>query len=222
MLSVVMVDDDALVLTSLRNILSSETDIAVVGTAQSGSEAIEAVRAHRPDVVMMDLHLRGDMDGVQTIRRLHEMLDPPAVLAVTGFATDAYLRGALDAGATGFLLKDDAADLLATALRMTQDGDPMVSPAMTSRLITSYVAPAADPVCQDARRRVSGLADREIQVARLIGDGKTYQDIAGELFISPSTVKSTLTSARAKIGADTSAQLAADVARARLDLPDGA
>lgn len=220
-LSVVMVDDDALVLASLRNILAGEEDIAVVGTAQSGTEAIEAVRAHRPDVVVMDLHLGGGMDGVEATRRLREQLDPPAVLAVTSFATDAYLHGALDAGATGFLLKNDATESLAAAVRMAHDGDPMISPAMTSRLITSYVAPRADPVCEAARRRVSMLSPREIEMARRIGDGKTYEDIAGELFLSPRTVSGTLTSARHKIGADTSAQLAVIVAQARVDLTDG-
>ncbi|GAA1182154.1 response regulator transcription factor [Nesterenkonia xinjiangensis] len=218
MLSVVMVDDDALVLGSLQNILSGEEDIAVVGTAPSGAEAIDAVRAHRPDVVVMDLHLGAGMDGVEAIRRIREQLAPPAVLAVTAFGTDTHLHGALDAGATGFLLKEDATEFLATALRMAHEGDPMISPAMTSRLIASYVGPRTEPVCESARRRVSGLAEREIAVARLIGAGNTYEDIAGELFISPSTVKSTLASARAKIGADTSAQLAVIVAQARLDL----
>lgn len=216
-LSVVMVDDDALVLTSLRNILAAEEDIVVAGTAQSGSEALEAVRAHRPDVVVMDLHLGGDMDGVETTRRIGEQLDPPAVLAVTSFATDAYLHGALAAGATGFLLKDDATESLAAALRMAHAGDPMTSPPMTSRLIASFIAAETDPERDEARRRVSVLSPREIEMARLIGMGRNYEDIARELFISTRTVSGTLTSARHKIGADTSAQLAVIVAQARLD-----
>lgn len=213
-----MVDDDPLVLSSLQNILANEPDITVVGTAQTGPEAVALVRNVSPDVVLMDLHLGGAGDGVEAIGSLRALLSPPAILAVTSFDSDFYLRGALDAGATGFLLKNDAVDLLATAIRMTHDGDPMISPAMTSQLIASYVAPATDPVCDEARRRVRDLSDREIQVARLIGAGRTYEEIAGELFVSPSTVKSTIRRAMDKVAADSGAQLAVLVAQARLDL----
>ncbi|MCT1607711.1 response regulator transcription factor [Nesterenkonia massiliensis] len=217
-LSIVMVDDDPLVLSSLQNILANEPDITVVGTAQTGPEAVALVRNVSPDVVLMDLHLGGAGDGVEAIGSLRALLSPPAILAVTSFDSDFYLRGALDAGATGFLLKNDAVDLLATAIRMTHDGDPMISPAMTSQLIASYIAPATDPVCDEARRRVRDLSDREIQVARLIGAGRTYEEIAGELFVSPSTVKSTIRRAMDKVAADSGAQLAVLVAQARLDL----
>nr|WP_044495356.1 response regulator transcription factor [Nesterenkonia massiliensis] len=213
-----MVDDDPLVLSSLQNILANEPDITVVGTAQTGPEAVALVRNVSPDVVLMDLHLGGAGDGVEAIGSLRALLSPPAILAVTSFDSDFYLRGALDAGATGFLLKNDAVDLLATAIRMTHDGDPMISPAMTSQLIASYIAPATDPVCDEARRRVRDLSDREIQVARLIGAGRTYEEIAGELFVSPSTVKSTIRRAMDKVAADSGAQLAVLVAQARLDL----
>ena len=219
-ISVVAVDDDLLVLDSLERLLVQEDDIAVVATAQTGTEALKTIRAHRPDVVLMDLHLRGDMDGVETTLRVRRALDPPAVLAVTSFDTDVYMRGALDAGATGFLLKSDASDSLATAIRMAHAGDSMISPAMTSRLIASYIAPTTDPVCQAARQRVTGLSTREIEVAQRVGEGKTYQDIAGELFVSSSTVKSTIGRAMTKIGADSGAQLAVVVAQARLDLTD--
>lgn len=213
-----MVDDDPLVLSSLQNILANEPDITVVGTAQTGPDAVALVRNLSPDVVLMDLHLGGAGDGVEAIGSLRALLSPPAILAVTSFDSDFYLRGALDAGATGFLLKNDAVDLLATAIRMTHDGDPMISPAMTSQLIASYIAPATDPVCDEARRRVRDLSDREIQVARLIGAGRTYEEIAGELFVSPSTVKSTIRRAMDKVAADSGAQLAVLVAQARLDL----
>lgn len=98
-----MVDDETLVLDSLERILSAEADIAVVGRATTGPEALHAVRTHRPDVVLMDLLLKGEMDGVEATRRICNGLNPPAVLAVTSFDTDVYMRGALDAGATGFL-----------------------------------------------------------------------------------------------------------------------
>ena len=216
-----MVDDESLVLDSLERILSREEYITVVGRATTGPEALQAVRTHRPDVVLMDLLLKGDFDGVEATRRIRNTLNPPAVLAVTSFDTDTYMRGALDAGATGFLLKNDATTSLAEAIRMAHAGDPMISPALTSRLIASYVAPQADPVCAAARRQVAGLSAREIDVAQLVGAGRTYDDIARQLFISPSTVKSTIRRAMSKTGADSGAQVAVLVAQARLDLLEG-
>lgn len=213
-----MVDDETLVLESLKRILGGDGDITVVGTATTGPEAIRAVRTHRPHVVLMDLLLKGDMDGVEATRRIRNSLNPPAVLAVTSFDTDVYMRGALDAGATGFLLKNDATSSLATAIRMAHAGDPMISPALTSRLIASYVAPQSDPVCEAARNQVQGLSAREIEVVQLVGTGKTYDEIARQLFISPSTVKSTIGRAMSKVGADSGAQVAVLVAQARLDL----
>ncbi|WP_120004170.1 response regulator transcription factor [Nesterenkonia muleiensis] len=219
-ITLVMVDDETLVLDSLERILSKDEDITVVGTACTGSEAIQAVRTHRPHVVLMDLLLKGEMDGVEATGRIRSMLNPPAVLAVTSFDTDVYMRGALDAGATGFLLKNDATSSLATAIRMAHAGDPMISPALTSRLISSYVTARTDPLCRAARTQVKDLSAREIEVAQLVGAGKTYDDIARQLFISASTVKSTIGRAMSKAGADSGAQLAVLVAQARLDLLD--
>jgi DNA-binding NarL/FixJ family response regulator len=217
-IAVVMVDDDSLVLDSLERLLSKAEDIDVVGVAHSGPEALTVVRGARPDVVLMDLQLKGDMDGVEATRRIVNSVDPPAVLAVTSFDAESYMRGALEAGATGFLLKKDATDSLTSAIRMVHAGDPMVSPELTSRLISSYIAPSTDPLCAAARRRVEGLSEREIEVAQMVGAGKTYDDIAGALFISASTVKSTIRRAMQKADADSGAQLAVLVAQARLDL----
>ncbi|WBL18060.1 response regulator transcription factor [Citricoccus sp. NR2] len=215
---VVMVDDEVLVLDSLQRILAKESDIEVVAAVSTGLDAAQSVRDHRPDVVLMDLLLKGEMDGVEATRRIRNMLHPPGVLAVTSFDTDVYMRGALNAGATGFLLKTDATDSLATAIRMTHAGDPMISPQLTSRLISTYIAPSTDPLCEAARQKVTALSDREIQVAQMVGAGHTYGEISERLFISASTVKSTVGRAMSKVGADSGAQLAVVVAQARLDL----
>lgn len=214
----VMVDDETLVLDSLERILARAEDITVLGTATSGVDAVQTVRKLRPDVVLMDLQLRGEIDGVEATRRILNSLNPPRVLAVTSFDTDVYMHGALKAGATGFLLKNDATDHLSRAIRMTHDGDSMVSASLTSRLISSYVAPRTDPVCEAARKRISTLSPREIEVAQLVGSGNTYDDVARKLFISASTVKSTIGRAMSKVDADSGAQLAVIVAQARLDL----
>lgn len=215
-----MVDDETLVLDSLERILASETDITVVGTATTGEEAIPSIRSLKPDVVLMDLLLKGNIDGVQATQRIRNSLNPPAIVAVTSFDLDSYLHGALQAGATGFLLKTDASEYLARAIRMAHAGDPMISPEMTSKLIKSYVAPAEDPVVTEARSDISVLSEREIKAATLIGEGNTYSDIAKELFISESTVKSTIRSGLNKLDVATGAQLAVRVAQARLDLAD--
>jgi len=221
-IKVLIVDDEILVLDSLERIIEKDPDLTLVGRATSGPEGIRAARAARPDVVLMDLLLKGDMDGVQATRQIRNALNPPAVLAVTSFDSDTYLRDALEAGAVGFLLKTDAVTRLSTAIHMAYDGDPMISPAMTRELINSYVAPQTDPACEKARRQVAVLTDREIEVATLVGAGRTYGGIAAELFISESTVKKTIGNALRKVSAETGAQLAAMVAMARLDLLDGA
>ena len=216
-LRVVLVDDETLVLDALARFLAKDSGIEVVATATTGREALRSVRETRPDVVVMDLLLKGDMDGVEATRRILNSLDPPAVLVVTSFDSDMQMRAALEAGATGFLLKTDAQESLCTAVRMAAAGDPMISPAMTSRLIASYVKPSADAATLDARRKAGLLSEREREVASLVGSGKTYGEISRELFISESTVKATIGRALRKVDADSGAQLAVIVAMARLD-----
>lgn len=215
---VILIDDETLVLDALERILASESEIDVVGTATTGRDGIRLAREARPDVVVTDLLLKGDTDGVEVTRRIRNALNPPAVLVVTSFDSETQMRGALEAGAVGFLLKTDATDSLATAIRMAADGDPMISPAMTTRLIASYVAPTIDPAAEEARRKVALLSEREIEVAQLVGAGRTYGEIGRELFISDSTVKATIGRALRKVDADSGAQLAVIVAMARLDL----
>lgn len=213
-----VVDDDPLVLDALKLIIDRDERLTWLDGVRDGHAALSAARAKRPDVVVMDLHLGGGPDGVATTRRLMSSLNPPRVLAITSFDTDAYLAGALEAGAVGFLLKSDVHDHLVRAIHMAEAGDPMISPDMTRRLIASYVRPTADPAQLAARERTAALTPREVEVAGLIGQGLTYEAIAARLFISPHTVKAVIRSALPKVDARTGAQLAVLVATARLDL----
>lgn len=209
---------------TLRNLVAIvETDPAleVIATATTGVDALQQIRTARPDVVVMDLYLPGEFDGVEAIRRTRNLLNPPKVLAATSFDLESYTRGALEAGAVGFILKNDAETLLVPAIHAAAEGDPVVSPQTTSRLIKSFLQPTTAPEIAQARQRIAGLSQRELQVAHLIGQGRAYKHIAAELNIAPDTVKSTVTRALHKVGADNGAQLAFLVGQARLDIGDG-
>ena len=208
---------------TLRNlvaIVEADSKLQVVATATNGVDAVQQVRETRPDVVVMDLYLPGEFDGVEAIRRIKNLLNPPHVLASTSFDLESYTRQALQAGAAGFILKNDAENLLTSAIHTAVEGDQMVSPQTTSRLIRSFLRPSTAPEITEARQRIEALSPRELEVAHLIGNGKAYKHIATELNISPDTVKSTVTRAMQKAGADNGAQLAFLVGQARLDIND--
>lgn len=207
-------------LRNLVSIVDSDASLEVVATAQSGVDALQQIRKTRPDVVVMDLYLPGAFDGVEAIRRIHTLMTPPRVIAATSFDLESYTRGALQAGAAGFILKNDAEKYLIPAIRAAAEGDVIVSPQTTSRLIKNFLKPTTAPQVLQARERIGSLSPRELQVALLIGQGKAYKQIATELNIAPDTVKSTVTRALQKSGADNGAQLAYFVGQARMDIDD--
>ena len=217
---VVIVDDETMTLRNLVAIVEADSKLEVVTTATNGVDAVQQVRETRPDVVVMDLYLPGEFDGVEAIRRIKNLMNPPHVLASTSFDLESYTRGALEAGAAGFILKNDAEKLLTTAIHTAAEGEQLVSPQTTGRLIRSFLKPTTAPEIAEARRRIADLSPRELEVAHLIGNGKAYKQIAAELNISPDTVKSTVTRAMQKAGADNGAQLAFLVGQARLDISD--
>ncbi|GAA4116866.1 response regulator transcription factor [Enteractinococcus coprophilus] len=219
-IQVLIVDDETLTLRSLVAIVESDPELTVAGTANNAIDALQQIRDIRPDVVIMDLYLPGEFDGVEAIRRIRNLFDPPKVIAVTSFDLESYTRGALEAGAVGFILKNDAEALLNSAIQAAAAGDPIVSPQTTSRLIRSFLKPTTAPEIVQARDRIASLSERELQVAHLIGHGKAYKHIAVELNIAPDTVKSTVTRAMQKTGADNGAQLAYLVGQARLDMDE--
>ena len=183
-----LVDDDDLVRFGLRTILDLTDDIDVVGEASDGAQAVSAARALRPEVVLMDIRMPR-VDGLAATRQILDQPDPPKVVILTTFHLDEYVFAALQAGASGFLLKDTPPRQIVTAIRAVAAGSEMLSPAVTRRLIAEYVAPRDHPQRVESRRKLALLSDRERDVLTLIGRGLSNADAAQNLFMSEATIK---------------------------------
>ncbi|WP_301112516.1 response regulator transcription factor [Microbacterium sp.] len=183
-------DDQALVRGALGALLELEPDLTVIGMASDGAEALRLAAELRPDVCLMDIQMPG-MDGVEATRRIREVSPETRILVVTTFARPGYLRAALDAGASGFIVKDTPAEQLAEAVRRVHSGLRVLDPAL-----------AADSLFDGA----NPLSDRERQVLRLAADGRSAAAIAAEVFLSAGTVRNHLSAAIGKTGASNRAQ----------------
>ncbi|MFP5069588.1 response regulator [Pseudonocardia nantongensis] len=202
-IGVVLADDQEMVRTGFRLILSAEEGIEVLGEAGTGEEAVARSRELRPDVVLMDIRMPG-MDGIEATRTLAAGLAPPRIVVVTTFDLDEYVYGALRSGACGFLLKDAGPRLLVEAVRAAAVGDALVSPSITVRLLDRLTAPEpARPEVQEA------LSQRELEVVRAVARGRTNQEIAGDLFVSLSTVKTHIGNIGSKLDARNRVEIAA-------------
>jgi DNA-binding NarL/FixJ family response regulator len=203
---VLIADDQQLVRTGFQMILDAQQDMEVVATAANGAEAVEQARRLRPDVCLLDIRMP-KLDGLEATRILAGpgVSDPMRVVIVTTFDLDEYVYGALRAGATGFLLKDSGPTLLIEAVRAAAAGDSLVSPSVTVRLL-EHLAP---PRIGSTRPPGEPLTERERDVVRLVARGRTNQEIAAELFVSLSTIKTHLGSIFAKLGARNRVEIAA-------------
>jgi DNA-binding NarL/FixJ family response regulator len=202
-LRAVVVDDQRIIRTGLRTMLDAEPDIDVVGEAADGREAIAVAAALQPDVVLMDIRMP-ELDGVSATRQIMAAHTAGAVLIITTFDDEAYLLESVRAGASGFLLKDAGADLLAAAVRSAARGDSLIDPAMTKRLLEHRLS--TQPIDQTevgdprAAALISELSAREREVLAGLARGLSNSAIAGELYVSETTVKSHVSSVLLKTG----------------------
>ncbi|MBD0842490.1 response regulator transcription factor [Streptomyces sp. TRM68416] len=192
---VVLADDERMVRTALRAILSAEPDLEVVGEAATGAEAVSVVRERRPDVVLMDVRMP-EVDGIRATEQILATLpDPPRIVVVTTFENDSYVYDALRAGAAGFLLKRADADALVQAVRLVARSDTLLFPAAVRTLAAEHARAYPAPAPWVAR-----LTGRESDVLRLMAAGLTNAEIARRMEVGPATVKSHVAAVLAKTG----------------------
>ncbi|GAA2636812.1 response regulator [Streptomyces axinellae] len=204
---VLLADDQDMVRAAFRMILGSQPDIEIVAEAADGLTAVEQARALRPDVCLLDIRMPG-IDGLEATRQLAgpEAEDPLNVLIATTFDLDEYVYRALRDGACGFLLKDGSPALLTEAVRAAAAGGSMISPSITVRLLRHMSAPTTRP---PERSPAEPLTSRELDVVRLVARGRTNEEVAAELYVTLSTVKTHLSNAQRKLGARNRVEIAA-------------
>lgn len=205
MIRVVLVDDQSLIRTGIRALLDAEDDIEVVAEAANGREGVALTIEHRPDIVLMDVQMP-EMDGIEATRQIanDDRLADVQIVMLTNYGLDEYVFNSLRAGASGFVVKDtEPADLL-QALRVTMRGDALLSPAVTRRLISEFVARPADVV---AAADLELLTNREREVVALVAHGLSNDEIAERMVLSPMTAKTHVSRAMTKLGARDRAQL---------------
>ena len=203
---VVVADDQEIVRTGLSMILDAQPDIEVVGQAVNGRDAVTMAQHLRPDVCLFDIRMP-ELDGIEATRLLAgpDVADPLAIVVITTFDMDEYVHGALRAGARGFLLKDAGPELLVQAIHAAAAGDALIAPSVTARLLARFAdtRPGATPA-----QPIEPLTEREEEVLVTVARGRTNNEIAAELYISLSTVKTHLASIMTKIGARNRVEIA--------------
>ena len=187
MTRILIVDDQAMVRTGFRMILESEEDIEIAGEAADGLEAIDQARTLKPDVILMDIRMPR-LDGLEATRRILDGAAPDAkVLVLTTFDLDEYVYESLRAGASGFMLKDAPPEQLVEAIRIVASGDSLLAPSVTRRVIEGFVA--GRPAREGPPPELESLTARELEVLQALARGCSNAEIAKELFVSETTVK---------------------------------
>ncbi len=197
-LRIVIADDQRIVRDGFAALLDSQPDFTVVGTASDGEEATRVCRRLHPDVVLMDVRMPGT-DGIEATRRMAEDADPPRVLILTTFDLDEYVYDALQAGASGFLLKDVTAERLFDAVRIIAAGDALLAPNVTRRLISEFARQRPDPGAAIIPR-LDQLTHRETEILRLLAEGLSNPEIAARLVVTEETVKTHVSRVLRKLG----------------------
>ncbi|MEV0446958.1 response regulator transcription factor [Streptomyces sp. NPDC050600] len=204
---VVLADDQPLVRTALQMVITDASDLAVVGEAGDGAEAVRLVEETGADVVVMDLRMPG-MDGIEATRLLTSGGGTARVVVLTTFDDDDNVYAALRAGASGFLVKDMALDDILAAVRVVASGDALIAPSVTGRLIKEFAARPAAPGGRRSAERLAGrVTEREREVLTLVGRGLSNTEIAAELHLSVATAKTYVTRLLAKLDARDRVQL---------------
>ncbi len=215
MIRVLVADDQELIRLGLRVLLDEEEDLDLVGEATDGLRAVELAARLRPDVVLMDVRMPG-IDGIEATRRI--AADPDLagtrVIVLTTFEIDEYVFDALRAGAGGFLIKDTKPAELLNAIRVVADGDALLSPSVTRRLVREFAGGPARAVAEQPG--LSALTDREREIVVLVAGGLTNSEIAARLLISPATARTHVSRAMVKLGARDRAQLVVFAYQSRL------
>jgi DNA-binding NarL/FixJ family response regulator len=193
---VLVADDQTLVRTGFRVILEAEGDIEVVAEADTGTEAVRQAALAGPDVVLMDIRMP-EMDGLAATEEILRQPDPPTIVVLTTFDQNEYVYRALRAGAAGFLLKDAPSSRLIAAVRAAATGDSLIEPSITRRLVERFAAPAPPA---GTPRELAALTDRELDVLRLIARGLSNAEIAAELVVAETTVKTHVARILTKLG----------------------
>ncbi|MCY9787200.1 response regulator transcription factor [Nocardiopsis sp. EMB25] len=214
-IGVVIVDDDALVRVGLVMMMGGAPDIRVLAEAEDGGAVPDLVDEHAPDVVLMDIRMPA-VDGLTATERLRARPDAPEVLVLTTFDADEHVLRALRAGAAGFLLKDTPPEQIVESVRQVARGLPVLSPAVTRRLIDRVAAGDHAERAERARGRLAALNARELDVAVAVGQGRSNADIASRLFLSVPTVKTHVSGVLTKLGLNNRVQIALLVHDARL------
>ena len=193
---VLVADDQTLVRTGFRVILEAEGDIEVVGEATTGGDAVERARVTRPDVILMDIRMP-ELDGLSATEEILRRPDPPTIVVLTTFDQNEYVYRALHAGAAGFLLKDAPSSRLIAAVRAAATGDSLIEPSITQRLVERFIEPAPSTGLPET---LAALTLRELDVLRLIARGLSNAEIAADLVVAETTVKTHVARILTKLG----------------------